>query len=110
MRSLDARVAQVIRIDAVWLAAQPIDMRTGVDRLLARHNWQGLDLRLAPENCQLLLCGRAGDVEGGHQHPLAPDPHADLGAPAKPSALHARLYFLQLLQGRFQQRLALRSG
>jgi len=25
----------VIRIDAVWLAAQPIDMRTGVDRLLA---------------------------------------------------------------------------
>jgi transposase len=35
MRRLDARVAQVIRIDAVWLAAQPIDMRTGVDRLLA---------------------------------------------------------------------------
>jgi len=25
----------VIRIDAVWLAVQPIDMRTGVDRLLA---------------------------------------------------------------------------
>jgi len=25
----------VIRIDAVWLAVEPIDMRTGVDRLLA---------------------------------------------------------------------------
>jgi transposase len=25
----------VIRIDAVWLAVNPIDMRTGVDRLLA---------------------------------------------------------------------------
>ena len=33
--SVDARVAAVIRIDAVWLAVQPIDMRTGVDRLLA---------------------------------------------------------------------------
>ena len=32
---VDARVAAVIRIDAVWLAVQPIDMRTGVDRLLA---------------------------------------------------------------------------
>ena len=31
----DARVVAVIRIDAVWLAVQPIDMRTGVDRLLA---------------------------------------------------------------------------
>ena len=29
------RVAAVIRIDAVWLAVQRIDMRTGVDRLLA---------------------------------------------------------------------------
>jgi transposase len=26
----------VIRIDAVWLAVQPIDMRAGADRLLAR--------------------------------------------------------------------------
>ena len=25
----------MIRIDAVWLAVNPIDMRTGVDRLLA---------------------------------------------------------------------------
>ena len=32
---VDARVAAVIRIDAVWLAVQPIDMGTGVDRLLA---------------------------------------------------------------------------
>ncbi|MDE2078635.1 MAG: IS66 family insertion sequence element accessory protein TnpB [Burkholderiales bacterium] len=26
----------MIRIDAMWLAAEPIDMRTGADRLLAR--------------------------------------------------------------------------
>jgi hypothetical protein len=26
----------VIRIDALWLAVQPIDMRAGADRLLAR--------------------------------------------------------------------------
>jgi hypothetical protein len=32
---VDARAAAVIRIDAVWLAVNPIDMRTGVDRLLA---------------------------------------------------------------------------
>jgi transposase len=32
---LDARVAAVIRIDAVWLAALPVDMRAGADRLLA---------------------------------------------------------------------------
>jgi transposase len=31
-----ARVAAVIRIDAVWLAVEPIDMRAGADRLLAR--------------------------------------------------------------------------
>ena len=35
MRGLDARAVAVIRIDAVWLAVEPIDMRTGVDRLLA---------------------------------------------------------------------------
>jgi transposase len=35
VRDLDARAAAVIRIDAVWLAVAPIDMRTGVDRLLA---------------------------------------------------------------------------
>jgi transposase len=35
VRGLDARAAAVIRIDAVWLAVNPIDMRTGVDRLLA---------------------------------------------------------------------------
>ena len=32
---LDARAAAVIRIDAVWLAVQPIDMRAGTERLLA---------------------------------------------------------------------------
>lgn len=32
----DARAAAVIRIDAMWLAAEPTDMRAGVERLLAR--------------------------------------------------------------------------
>ena len=36
MRSLDARGAAMIRIDTLWLAVQPIDMRAGADRLLAR--------------------------------------------------------------------------
>jgi hypothetical protein len=26
----------MIRIDAMWLAAQPVDMRAGIERLLAR--------------------------------------------------------------------------
>lgn len=26
----------MIRIDAMWLAAEPVDMRSGADRLLAR--------------------------------------------------------------------------
>jgi transposase len=33
---LDARAAAVIRIDAMWLAAEPVDMRAGAERLLAR--------------------------------------------------------------------------
>lgn len=36
MCSLDPRAAAVIRIDALWLAVEPVDMRAGVDRLLAR--------------------------------------------------------------------------
>ena len=36
MRSLAARVAAVIRIDALWLATCPVDMRAGPERLLAR--------------------------------------------------------------------------
>jgi len=36
MRGVDARVAAMIRIDAMWLAVEPIDMRSGADRLLAR--------------------------------------------------------------------------
>jgi len=35
MRAAAARVAAVIRIDAVWLATEPVDMRAGADRLLA---------------------------------------------------------------------------
>jgi len=33
---LAARVAAMIRIDALWLATAPIDMRMGTERLLAR--------------------------------------------------------------------------
>ena len=36
MRRVAAKAAAVIRIDALWLAAQPVDMRAGADRLLAR--------------------------------------------------------------------------
>ncbi len=36
MRGLDARVAAMIRVDAMWLAVEPLDMRAGADRLLAR--------------------------------------------------------------------------
>ena len=35
VRSLGARGTAVIRIDALWLAVQPSDMRAGADRLLA---------------------------------------------------------------------------
>ena len=36
MRCLGARSPQVIRIDAVWLATAPMDMRAGTDTALAR--------------------------------------------------------------------------
>src|SRR6185369_3507914 len=36
MRRLDARAAQVIRVDAVWLAVEPLDMRSGTEAALAR--------------------------------------------------------------------------
>jgi transposase len=36
VRGLDARVAAVIRIDSLWLAVEPVDMRAGPERLLAR--------------------------------------------------------------------------
>jgi len=35
MCGVAARVAAMIRVDAVWLAVEPIDMRAGADRLLA---------------------------------------------------------------------------
>jgi transposase len=35
VRGLDARAASMIRIDAMWLAAEPVDMRAGADRLIA---------------------------------------------------------------------------
>jgi transposase len=36
LHGLDARAAEVIRIDAVWLATQPLDMRAGTESALAR--------------------------------------------------------------------------
>ena len=36
LRRLAARVVAVIRIDAVWLATEPMDMRAGTDTALAR--------------------------------------------------------------------------
>jgi transposase len=36
MRGVAARVAAVIRIDAVWLATEPLDMRCGTDTALSR--------------------------------------------------------------------------
>jgi len=36
MWRLAARVVAMIRIDALWLATTPIDMRMGAERLLAR--------------------------------------------------------------------------
>lgn len=36
MRSVAARVAALIRIEAVWLATEPIDMRAGTDTALAK--------------------------------------------------------------------------
>lgn len=36
MRGLDARVAAVIRLDALWLAVEPLDMRAGTEAALAR--------------------------------------------------------------------------
>lgn len=36
MRGVDARVAAVIRVDAVWLAVAPLDMRSGSEAALAR--------------------------------------------------------------------------
>ena len=36
MCCLAARLAEMIRIDAVWLATEPMDMRAGTDTALAR--------------------------------------------------------------------------
>ena len=36
VRSLAARVARVIRVDALWLSVAPLDMRAGMDTLLAQ--------------------------------------------------------------------------
>jgi len=36
VRQLDARLAEVIRIEAVWLAVEPLDLRIGMDTALAR--------------------------------------------------------------------------
>ena len=36
MRPMAARGAGMIRVDAVWLATEPLDMRSGIDSALAR--------------------------------------------------------------------------
>jgi len=36
MRAVVARSAEVIRVDAIWLAVRPLDMRAGSDTLLAQ--------------------------------------------------------------------------
>ena len=36
LRGLDARAAAVIRVEAVWLAIDPLDMRSGTESALAR--------------------------------------------------------------------------
>ena len=36
LRDLDTRVAAVIRVEAVWLACEPLDMRSGTESALAR--------------------------------------------------------------------------
>lgn len=36
LRGVDSCGAAVIRVDAVWLAVEPLDMRAGVDNALAR--------------------------------------------------------------------------
>jgi len=36
VRCLDARAASVIRIEAIWLAVEPLDMRAGTEAALAR--------------------------------------------------------------------------
>ena len=36
MRRLDARAIAVIRVEAVWLAVEPLDLRAGTESALAR--------------------------------------------------------------------------
>src|ERR1019366_692982 len=36
VRGMDARAAAVIRVDSVWLAIEPLDMRSGTEAALAR--------------------------------------------------------------------------
>lgn len=36
VRRLDARVAEVISVEAVWLAVDPLDMRAGSETILAK--------------------------------------------------------------------------
>ena len=58
--------------DVIGLQLGRLDRALGdLDRLLAGDDRQRVDVGLAPEHRQLLLRRRAGDVERGHQHPLA---------------------------------------
>jgi hypothetical protein len=80
MRGLDARAAAMIRIDAMWLAVHPTDMRAGADRLLAKVVQVFGVAQAAP---RLPLCQRAlnahhlvfgffkSDPLAGRQRPLS---------------------------------------
>ena len=58
--------------DVIGLEPGRLDRPLGdLDRLLAGDDRQGFDIGLAAEHGELLLRGRAGDVERGHQHLLA---------------------------------------
>ena len=58
--------------DVVGLQLGRLERALGdIDRLLAGDDRQRVDIRLAAEHRELLLRGRAGDVERRHQHLLA---------------------------------------
>ena len=57
MRRLAARDPQVIRVDALWLAIEPLDMRAGTEAALARVVRVFGDAR--PHRAYLVANGRA---------------------------------------------------
>jgi len=74
---MDARAAAVIRIDAVWLAAEPLDMRAGTETALAR------------------VVNVFGEARPHHAYPLRPFSNSSWitwsGEPQAAWSLHCRL-------------------